>query len=138
MTWYDAQIAVPEIEWVGDINVWCAGLGDEAFMHIDADLVSYRLLLVLERLLQSHDAFDLPDEGKGHDWVLLVWVEKKPFFTMIRFLGPRVAGIECEPDRCGWLWYSGRCCAVPGFRGLILIQLEQLGQAGTISEKETC
>jgi hypothetical protein len=70
MTWYDAQIAVPEIEWVGDINVWCAGLGDEAFKHIDADLASYRLLL--ERSLRPHDAFHLPDDGEGHAETRLV------------------------------------------------------------------
>ncbi len=51
-------------------DVWCAGLGDEAFKHIDGDLVSYRLLL--ERSLRPHDAFELPDDGKGHDETRLV------------------------------------------------------------------
>jgi hypothetical protein len=46
-------------------DVWCAGLGNKAFKHIDADLASYQLLL--ERSLRSHDAFDLPNDGKGHD-----------------------------------------------------------------------
>ena len=51
-------------------DVWCAGLGDKAFKHIDTDLMSYRLLL--ERSLRSHDAFDLPKEGKGHDETRIV------------------------------------------------------------------
>ncbi|KAF8492187.1 hypothetical protein F5888DRAFT_1619276, partial [Russula emetica] len=48
-------------------DVWCAGLGDKAFKHIDGDLGSYRLLL--ERSLRPHDAFKLQDGGKGpeHD-----------------------------------------------------------------------
>jgi len=45
-------------------DIWCAGLGDKAFKHTDADLVWYQQLL--ERSLRPHDAFDLPDEGKGH------------------------------------------------------------------------
>ena len=53
-------------------DVWCAGLGEKAFKHIDPDLVSYRLLL--ERSLRSHDAFDLPKEGDGHDGTRLVRV----------------------------------------------------------------
>ena len=44
-------------------DVWCAGLGDKAFKHIDGDLASYRLLL--ERSLRPHDAFNLQDDGKG-------------------------------------------------------------------------
>jgi hypothetical protein len=45
-------------------DVWCAGLSEETFKHIDGDLdlVSYRLLL--ERSLRPHDAFNLQD---GHD-----------------------------------------------------------------------
>jgi hypothetical protein len=75
---------------------------------------------------------------KSSGWVLLVWVEQKPFVRAIRFLGSQVADIECE--HCGWLrcsWCFRRCCA-PGFRGLILILLEQLSQAGIVSEKEMC
>jgi hypothetical protein len=51
-------------------DVWCAGLGDEAFKHIDADLASYRLLL--DRSLRPHDAFHLPDDGEGHAETRLV------------------------------------------------------------------
>src|SRR6267154_4928228 len=51
-------------------DVWCAGLGNKAFKHIDADLVSYRLLL--DRSRRSHDAFHLPKEGGGHDDTRLV------------------------------------------------------------------
>jgi hypothetical protein len=51
-------------------DVWCAGLGDKAFKHIDADLASYRLLL--ERSLRPHDAFDLPYDGEGHKETRLV------------------------------------------------------------------
>ena len=51
-------------------DVWCAGLGDRAFKLIDADLVWYQLLL--ERSLRRHDAFDLPDDGKGHNETRLV------------------------------------------------------------------
>jgi hypothetical protein len=52
-------------------DVWCAGLGDKAFKHIDGDLASYRLLL--ERSLRPHDAFHLKDDsdskaiGPEHD-----------------------------------------------------------------------
>jgi hypothetical protein len=48
-------------------DVWCAGLGEKAFKHIDGDLRSYQLLL--ERSLRPHDAFELQDGGKGpeHD-----------------------------------------------------------------------
>lgn len=42
-------------------DVWCAGLGDKTFKHMDGDLASYRLLL--ERSLRSHDAFHLQDDG---------------------------------------------------------------------------
>lgn len=45
-------------------DVWCAGLGDETFKHIDDDLGSYRLLL--ERSLRPHDAFTLEGEKEGH------------------------------------------------------------------------
>jgi hypothetical protein len=51
-------------------DVWCAGLGDKALKHIDADLASYRLLL--ERSLRPHDAFELPDDRKGHNETRLV------------------------------------------------------------------
>jgi hypothetical protein len=44
-------------------DVWCAGLGDNTFKDIDADLASYRLLL--ERSLRPHDAFNLQYDGKG-------------------------------------------------------------------------
>jgi hypothetical protein len=44
-------------------DVWCAGLGDKAFKHIDTDLVSYQKLL--DRSLRPHDAFDLQDGGRG-------------------------------------------------------------------------
>ena len=44
-------------------DVWCAGLADKTFKHIDGDLASYRLLL--ERSLRPHDAFNSQDDGKG-------------------------------------------------------------------------
>ena len=49
------------------LDVWCAGLGDTAFKHVDNDLRSYQLLL--DRSLRPHDVFDLQDGGKssGHD-----------------------------------------------------------------------
>jgi hypothetical protein len=44
-------------------DVWCAGLGNKAFKHIDGDLASYRLLL--ERSLRPHDVFNLQDASKS-------------------------------------------------------------------------
>jgi hypothetical protein len=41
-------------------DVWCAGLSNDTFRHIDDDLASYQLLL--ERSLRSHDAFELLED----------------------------------------------------------------------------
>jgi hypothetical protein len=51
-------------------------------------------------------------------------------------LGDKIFGaVTCEwwilSVCCGWLRCSGRCCAVPGFGGLILTLLEQLSHGGT-------
>ncbi len=43
-------------------DVWCAGLSNDTFRHIDDDLASYQLLL--ERSLRSHDAFELLEDPK--------------------------------------------------------------------------
>jgi hypothetical protein len=43
-------------------DVWCAGLSNDTFRHIDDDLTSYQLLL--ERSLRSHDAFELLEDPK--------------------------------------------------------------------------
>jgi hypothetical protein len=45
-------------------DVWCAGLGAEAFKHIDSDLTSYQHLL--ERSLRPHDAFDLQGDDEQY------------------------------------------------------------------------
>jgi len=46
-------------------DVWCAGLSNESFKHVDDDEAWYRILL--EHSLQPHDAFELQDDPKVDD-----------------------------------------------------------------------
>ncbi len=41
-------------------DVWCAGLSNESFKHVDDDEAWYRILL--ERSLRPHDGFELQDD----------------------------------------------------------------------------